>query len=112
MTRTAADTPAPSTRPAAHPATVGDTVLVNLGAGILRPLIVAESTLWETEASPRVSGHIVCVAADHLLPAFRGGADRVGDPATISGRPERNAPYGYADCLSYGTGVGQWRERL
>lgn len=118
-TPTLGGTAAPSTKPAAlgrQPA-VGDLVLVKVDESIRRPMLITAcgSVLVFDRPSDasgrqefRVSGTIFCEPDDHARPAFRGALDRQGDPAAISGRPDRMLPLGYGQSLAYGTGLGQW----
>jgi hypothetical protein len=99
---------------------IGDTVLVQIDADVRRPMILTKVGLVEIFTRPsdtqsrtefRVSGILFCEPDDHTCAAFRGGIDRVGDPAAISGRPDRVLPVGYGEALSYGTELGQWIPR-
>lgn len=81
---------------------VGTTLLVNIGEGQYRPLMV--TALVESHEGLRVSGLIACDAGDHTLPAFRGTSG-------ISGRPDRMSPYGLATYILEGDEIGQWRAR-
>jgi hypothetical protein len=113
--------PKPAVNPTHQLADVGDIVLVALGDGIRRPMLVShtEMALVGLRNTPsleppvtrlefRVSGMIVCEPSDHVLSAFRGGVERPADPARIYGRPERALPLVYAELLGEGAGVGQW----
>lgn len=102
-TPTPADTPVPSTEPTTLPQ-VGDTVLVLIEPGMLRPLLVAE-----VDSTGRVSGLLACVDDDHECTAFRGWES--GDGAEITGRPHRHTPWAYGHRLHPGQDIGQWRHR-
>lgn len=78
--------------------TTGDTLLVNLGEGVLRPLMVT------TAEDGIVSGVVFCDPGDHTLPAFRGHT-------AFSGRPDRFTPFGLAEGITEGQNLGQWRHR-
>ena len=82
---------------------VGDTVLLQIDAGVWRPLIVVRTD------QGLVSGVVLCDPGDHTAPAFRQAYARVNSPTTISGRPNRSCPVGYADLVAYGMEPGQWR---
>jgi len=81
---------------------VGDTLLVNIGEGQLRPVMV--TAVSDSHEGVRVSGVVFCDPGDHTLPAFR------GTPG-ISGRPDRMSPYGLVSFITEGWDVGQWRRR-
>lgn len=104
---------------------VGDILLVRVDQTVLRPLIVASvdrvpvferqnPTVDNPTNAPmrmewRVSGLIIAMPEDHQSPAFRGAIDKVGDPARITGRPDRSYPFGSAEYLAPGHEIGQWR---
>lgn len=118
----------PSTKMSATPMSatpyhveVGDTVLVKIDQEVRRPMIVSTVELIEvglrdtpTAAAQdsrrelRVSGTIFADPLDHTAPAFRGAVDRQGDPARITGRPDRMLSQGYGEHLAPGMGIGQW----
>jgi hypothetical protein len=113
-----------STPRRATPVQIGDIVLVKLGDDIRRPLLVTHTETvtiglrdtpttapTPTQQEFRVSGVLCCEPEDHVLPALRGACDRAGDPARITGRPDRQMPFAYAAWLAEGTGIGQWIPR-
>lgn len=127
-TRTAADTPGPSTKgggagpPQGSPGSrveLGDIVLVKLDEGVRRPMMISALETVEVggvmaqagRRELRVSGTIFAEPEDHSTPAFRGLSDRADDPARIIGRPDRHFPLGYGAYLAEGMGIGQWITR-
>jgi hypothetical protein len=84
---------------------IGDTVLVTLDVGTVRPLIVGAIT------DVRVSGLLVCEPEDHNTPALRNLTTGGVNPGRFHGRPERYNPFVYAELLTLGKGIGQWHPR-
>lgn len=97
---------------------VGEIVLVLIEPGIRRPLLVAShgaasvydahNSLTVVATSYRVSGTLFCEPEDHAASIFRTQWAPNGDPARVTGRPDRLMPLCYAECLGPGHGIGQW----
>lgn len=100
---------------------VGEVVLVLIEPGIRRPMMVAShgvasiydahNSLKVVATAYRVSGTIFCEPEDHAAAIFRTQWVPAGDPARVTGRPDRLMPLCYAECLGYGHGIGQWIPR-
>ena len=125
---TATSTP-PTIEPSAGPSTeaaavakagqqiavaLGAIVLVCLGQGIQRPMIVSGRELYRkddrSDPELRLNGSIFCEPEDHTTPAFRELATKQ-DPARIHGHPQRTFPVAYGEWLRRGSGIGEWMTR-
>lgn len=99
---------------------VGDVVLVLIEPGLRRPLLVVKQGMVDVHdgqistaiigQSYRVSGTIFCEPEDHAALIFRMGWPG-GDPARVTGRPDRLLPFCYAEALGFGQAIGQWIPR-
>ena len=110
---------APSTtRRPLQPVREGDVVLVLIEPGTRRPLLVVRQGMVEVYdgqlstkvigESYRVSGVLFCEPEDHAAMVFRSQWAPNGDPARVTGRPDRLLPLAYAESLGHGQGLGQW----
>lgn len=96
----------------------GDIVLVLIEPGVRRPLIVTVSGMVDVydgqnsmkviAQAYRASGTLFCEPQDHAAHIFRTNWVPNGDPARVSGRPDRLMSMCYAENLGMGHGIGQW----
>ena len=99
----------------------GDIVLVLVEPGTHRPMLVVKQGLVDVYdgqistkvigQSYRVSGTLFCEPEDHASMLFRAQWVPNGDPARVTGRPDRLMPNCYAESLGWGHGIGQWIPR-
>lgn len=99
----------------------GDIVLVLIEPGVRRPMLVVTQGMVDVydgqistkvvAQSYRVSGTLFCEPQDHASMIFRVQWGPNGDPARVTGRPDRLMPNCYAECLGWGQGIGQWIPR-
>lgn len=99
----------------------GDVVLVLLEPGIRRPLMIAKVGMVDVHDGMistkvigqafRVSGTLFCEPDDHTTLLFRTKWSDNGDPARVTGRPDRLMPLCYVENLGHGLGIGQWIPR-
>ena len=108
-TLTAEDREAPFTKIVPTPK-VGDMVLVQIDAGVFRPLTVVQ-VVQPGVGSPRVSGVIHCDPHDHTAAAFRHVYEIRLDVGFFSGRPSMQCPLGYGYDLRFGDQPGEWQPR-
>lgn len=102
-TPAAGGTPTPSTDPQ-----LGDTLLVQVATGIWRPLIVTDVRIPLDGGPLLIDGTLFCQPEDHTLTVFRGWSD---GHARVTGRPDRHLTIAFAEGLTAGARIGQWRRR-
>jgi hypothetical protein len=91
---------------------VGDTVLVQLGDSIIRPLLITCIGRYTPPNGPievRINGTLFCEPDDHNSPAFRRPGS--SDPSEITGRPTLQSPCCFAYMLREGRAPGEWTPR-
>lgn len=91
---------------------VGDTVLVHMGDGTFRPMMVNFVGLYRPPGAEvtelRLSGALFCDPRDTGCAALRLTGD---DPAQIYGQPTLQMPLVHGTMLKEGSGPAQWRLR-